>query len=126
MEYLLCCALRSSIVYAEKCSLNSFNSAIVCVTEVGSEIEANVKAFSSFRHVQHRRIDIYVVPYSEFPLALLHFTGSGHFNRSMRHKADKLVTYTFSVCHPHLPVVNMLYVHIQYHIVVRLCFMLVS
>ena len=22
---------------------------------------------------------------------LLHFTGSGHFNRSMRHKADKMV-----------------------------------
>ncbi len=28
-----------------------------------------------------------VVPYCEFPLALLHFTGSGHMNRSMRSKA---------------------------------------
>lgn len=32
-----------------------------------------------------------VVPYCEFPLALLHFTGSGHMNRSMRSKADKMV-----------------------------------
>ncbi len=45
-----------------------------------------------FFGVQYRRLDIYVVPYSQFPLTLLHFTGSGHFNRSMRHKADKLVS----------------------------------
>ncbi len=32
-----------------------------------------------------------VVPYCEFPLALVHFTGSGHLNRSMRSKADKMV-----------------------------------
>ena len=44
---------------------------------------------------QYRRLDIYVVPYSQFPLTLLHFTGSGHFNRSMRHKADKLVSSFF-------------------------------
>jgi len=40
---------------------------------------------------QYRRLDIMVVPYKEFPLALVHFTGSGHMNRSMRSKADKMV-----------------------------------
>jgi DNA polymerase lambda len=32
----------------------------------------------------HRRIDIQCVPLEEWPFALLYFTGSGHFNRSMR------------------------------------------
>ena len=34
-----------------------------------------------------RRLDLKVYPVEEFAYALLYFTGSDHFNRSMRHYA---------------------------------------
>lgn len=37
----------------------------------------------------HRRIDLKVYPFSEWPFALLSFTGSGPFNRSMRSYARR-------------------------------------
>jgi len=38
----------------------------------------------------HRRLDLKVFRKDLMPWALLYFTGSGHFNRSMRHYASKL------------------------------------
>uniref|UniRef100_A0A7S3DCJ0 DNA polymerase n=1 Tax=Palpitomonas bilix TaxID=652834 RepID=A0A7S3DCJ0_9EUKA len=38
----------------------------------------------------HRRIDIKVYTADEFPFALLYFTGSAYFNRSMRNYVDHL------------------------------------
>ena len=43
------------------------------------------------RGSKHRRLDILVGPYSEWPFLLLHFTGSGYLNRSMRLIAQKKV-----------------------------------
>ncbi|KAK6185803.1 hypothetical protein SNE40_007953 [Patella caerulea] len=39
---------------------------------------------------KHRRLDIIVVPYDEYGCALVYFTGSAHFNRSLRHMAKKM------------------------------------
>ena len=52
----------------------------------------SVYVISSHLPLQYQRIDLYVTPYRKFPCTLLHFTGSGHFNCSMRNKADKMVS----------------------------------
>ena len=41
-------------------------------------------------YLQHRRLDIIVVPYDEYACALIYVTGAAPFHRSMRHLAGKM------------------------------------
>jgi DNA polymerase/3'-5' exonuclease PolX len=47
----------------------------------------------------HRRVDIKVYPRSQLAYARLYFTGSDHFNRSMRHYARHVLSMTLSDRH---------------------------
>ncbi|KAI8086268.1 uncharacterized protein BX664DRAFT_359810 [Halteromyces radiatus] len=38
----------------------------------------------------YRRVDLIVVPWDDYPVAILSWTGSGHFNRSLRLRAKKV------------------------------------
>ena len=54
---------------------------------------------TSLATAKHRRVDIKTYPYSQFPYALLHFTGPDHFNRTMRFRAKQMcVSRSTDVC----------------------------
>ncbi|GAB1607669.1 DNA polymerase lambda-like [Argonauta hians] len=57
------------------------------VEENRSQMKYMGVCLSPLSNGRHLRIDIIVAPYSEYACALVHFTGSAHFNRSIRHLA---------------------------------------
>ena len=48
-----------------------------------------LRSFEGSEDTKHRRLDIKTYPKCMYPFALLYFTGSDHWNRSMRHFAKK-------------------------------------
>ena len=59
------------------------------VSDKGSEMYMGVCKLQNQKFKIHRRIDIKVYPKDQFGFALLYFTGSDYFNRSMRLFAEK-------------------------------------
>jgi DNA polymerase lambda len=59
------------------------------VSDKGSEMYMGVCKLSESKYKLHRRIDIKVYPKDQFGFALLYFTGSDYFNRSMRLFAEQ-------------------------------------
>ncbi|XP_029649514.1 DNA polymerase lambda-like [Octopus sinensis] len=60
---------------------------LIEIEENGSQRKYMGVCLSPLSPDRHRRIDIIVAPYSEYACALVHFTGSAHLNRSIRHLA---------------------------------------
>ena len=59
------------------------------VSDKGSEMYMGVCKLPESKYKLHRRIDIKVYPKDQFGFALLYFTGSDYFNRSMRLFAEQ-------------------------------------
>lgn len=60
------------------------------VEDIDKDFEVKYMGFSKMGKNPVRRVDIMYVPYDSYPTALLHFTGSGEFNRKMRELALEL------------------------------------
>lgn len=59
------------------------------VSDKGSEMYMGVCKLPESKYKLHRRIDIKVYPKDQYGFALLYFTGSDYFNRSMRLFAEQ-------------------------------------
>ncbi|CAG5130199.1 unnamed protein product [Candidula unifasciata] len=62
---------------------------LVCVSETDNQKKYMGVCKLPGENRKHRRLDIIVVPYEEYGCALVYFTGSAHFNRSLRHLCKK-------------------------------------
>jgi hypothetical protein len=92
-------SLHSSATYMGVCVPAPFMDQPADQTPVPSNQTPNVHASASTRPRIHRRIDLKVYPVNSFPTAILYFTGSDHFNRSMRLWTEKVCQFLFQTQH---------------------------
>ena len=76
--------LNPLIAYLEEDGLLKERLSATKITKEGSEMYMGVCKVGE----KSRRIDIKVYPKEQFAFAVLYFTGSAHFNRSMRVVAE--------------------------------------
>lgn len=91
------------LVGARSAVSTALNTVVRRMWDAGTITDALVLSSSKFFGVfqlepgmLHRRIDLFAVPSEEYAFALLTYTGSGRFNRSMRCLAGRL---GYTLCH---------------------------
>jgi DNA polymerase lambda len=59
-------------------------------TDGAPSVSTHVRARAHTREQLHRRLDIIAIPYAEYAPALIYFTGSAHFTRSIYARAKSM------------------------------------